>query len=273
MTRSSKLLSLSSLAVSAALAACGTETGNGLGTVSVKAGLTSSSVAAQSDAAPVEPPVLVGTDAQGTPLRIVTASTYVRRIDFDRPGGKTDCGEYKPSNTERVKCDGGKLRLNGPFVIDLVTRTATPSLDGLELLPDVYKRVEVFMEAGRAGDGPVAAGDALDGATLVASGSIAYPAGSATDFDLSLRFTDMAAFTSAEGITVEAGTTPQDVLLDLDVASWFAALPITQCLDDGDLTIENGRIAIADKGNGSCKMIEAELKDAIKASGRLAKRK
>lgn len=272
MTLFARLTLLSSLVLSSALVACGTETGNGLGSVSVKAGLTSGAVATQSDAAPAEPPVLVGTDAQGTPLRIVTASTHVRRIDFDRPGGETECGDYKPSNTERVKCDGGKLRINGPFVIDLVTRVATPSLDGLELIPDVYKRVEAFLEQGRAGDGPVQPGDALEGATLVASGSIAYPAGSMTDFDLTLRFTDSARFESAEGINVVAGTTPQEVLLDLDVAAWFAALPITQCLDDGDLTIEAGRITIADRGNGACRMIEQDLKEAIKASGRLDER-
>jgi hypothetical protein len=47
--------------------------------------------------------------------------------------------------------------------------------------------------------------------------------------------------------------------------SWFAALPLTRCLDDGDLTIVNGRIAIEDKG-ARCNGIENALKDAIKTS-------
>ena len=62
--------------------------------------------------------------------------------------------------------------------------------------------------------------DPLAGQTLIASGTINYPMGGTTPFDLALRFEDDARFENDLGVEITAGGT-QEVFLDLDVATWF----------------------------------------------------
>jgi hypothetical protein len=51
---------------------------------------------------------------------------------------------------------------------------------------------------------------------------------------------------------------------------WFNTLPITTCINDGDLVIdENNHLVISDSGD--CSTIENDLKDAMKTSGQLDK--
>lgn len=240
-------------------AGCGTETGNGA--VTVKVGLTSTGTGGSDT-------VLVGSDAQGTSLSISSARASVRHIELHRPSGKTSCEGYETSNTARVKCDGGKVRVNGPFDVDLLTRTARPSLEGLAIPPDTYRRLDVRLEAAKVQDGLIAAGDPLEGESLLVSGTIAYPAGSSTPFELALRFDGDARFEDGAGFVVEADGV-SEVLLLLDVAAWFASAPITQCIEDGELVITGGRLIIEDKGAGRCKDLTAALVDAVKSSGRL----
>lgn len=224
------------------LMACGTETGNGL--VTVKTGLTADG----------------GDDQQGTKLTLQSAQAVLRHIEFERPGGATNCDGLPASNNANIKCDGGKIRVNGDFVVDLVARTATPSLDDLDIPAGTYRRIDA-----RFSSNP----NLLDHNTLVATGEIEYPAGMNTPFDLALKFEETATFQDSDGIEVEDDAA-NEVLLELDVNTWFTSLPITQCLDEGELQIENGRIRIADKGQ-RCKDIEKTLKDVIKNSGRLRK--
>jgi hypothetical protein len=243
-------------AFSLVLAACGTETGNGL--VTTKAGLVSGDNTTNG---------FTGTDQQGTTLAVTSAHAYLRHFEFQRPGGKQDCEGYSASNNARIKCDGGKIRVNGPFAANLITRTATPSIGELEIPVGNYKRVDIHFTQEKMVDGVVPAGDPLSGKTLIASGNIAYPMGALTPFDLALEFEDDARFENTAGVEVgEDGV--QEIFLDLDVMSWFAALPLTRCLDDGDLMIENGRITIEDQG-ARCNGLENALKEAIKTSAKL----
>jgi len=229
--------------------ACGTETGNGLVMRATESG--SGLRAAQSDLG------LSATDAQGTQLSLTLAQINVGKIEFDAPGTKP-CAEADFSNSGlSVRCDGAKIRIEGPILVDLMTGTSQPSLENLVIPAGIYKRIDVRFEQLKGGD-----------VTLTASGEIAYRQ-MPTPYDLALKFNEDARFESPGGITIteDAG---EQVLLELDVRRWFSALPLTDCLDDGDLMIEGGRIAIRDKGS-KCGMVEAALKDAIKASGRLGK--
>jgi hypothetical protein len=194
-------------------------TETGNGLVTVKAGLSANS----------------SVDPQGTVLTLETAEAVIDYFDF-----------------VDVK------RIEGPYIVDLIDRTATPSLAGIDLPAGNYPRVDA-----RFSSDPKLLGHN----TLVASGLIAYPAGSSTPFDLTLKFEETAMFELSGGIDIEEGAV-EDILMDLDAATWFASLPITQCLDEGELAIENGRIRIADKGQ-RCKDIEKTLKDVIRNSGRL----
>lgn len=242
---------LLSTASALSLAACGTETGNGL--VTMKLGLTSS--------APGE--ALQTQDAQGTAFVIDAASIYVGRIDFDEPG-QGACEGLSPRGNERVKCDGGKVRVNGPLSVDLIAQTAEPSLVGLEIPAGRYRRAEVRVEVGTTQRLPP--GHPLGGRTLVASGRFEHR-GEALTFELALAFSDTLRFESADGVEVGAGGA-SELLLELDVERWFSALPITQCLEDGDLPVTNGLVRIENRGR-RCGAIETALRSQIQGSGRL----
>ncbi len=256
-------LVLASLTLPLALA-CGAETGNGLGpTVTLRATQSGSGLHAAQD-----PPVLRGADAQGTPLSVAHARVSVKRIELEKQVGGEACREADFVDSGfSVTCDGDKLRIEGPIVVDLMTGASTPSLERVVLPAATYQRVDVRLEQARAGD-VLMAGDPLIGATLVADGELDYR-GQPTPYDLALKFNEDARFESSTGVTVsEAGA--EQLLLLLDVTQWFAAVPLTGCLDDGDLTIEGGRIHVIDKGR-RCSDVEKQLKDAIKGSSKLGK--
>lgn len=246
--------------IALALAACGTDTGNGL--VTIKTGLTSSDTGTGGGDASKPS----GRDQQGTVFTVESARAFVRHVEFQRPGGK--CDDFKPSNKEFVKCDGGKIRVNGPFIADLVTQEATPSLAGVEITADTYNRVDIRLDEAKSSESLVPSTDPLSQETLVASGTF-FDQGSETRFTLALKFTEDARFEADQGIVIEE-TGAQDVFLRLDVARWFSSLPITKCIRDRDLEVQNGTLTIEDKGR-SCSDVENALKEAIKTSGRLEK--
>lgn len=221
------------------LAACGAETGNGLATA--KLGLVSGSNTTNA---------FVGVDEQGTALTVTGARAYLRHLEFF---------------AEK------KTKLDGPYAADLITRTASPSLAGLNIPAGTYQRVDVRFTKGKAVDGVIGDDDPLIDESFLASGTIDYPTGQTTPFELALHFEEDASFQNSEGIEIEENGT-YDFLLDFDVAGWFSTLPITDCLESGDLLIENGLISIRDKGPGRCNAIEKSLTDAIKASTKLRKK-
>ena len=84
---------------------------------------------------------------------------------------------------------------------------------------------------------------------------------------MALDFTQDAVFEDLGGVSVQEGV-GNEVLLLLDVADWFSQLPLTECLDDGDLELTGGALVLADDAGG-CSDIENTIKDAIKDSGQL----
>jgi hypothetical protein len=243
--------------------ACGAETGNGLGpTLSMRASQSGAGLtAAQTPAA------LLGQDAQGSPISVTSARVNVRHIELESPGGQLCVDADYANSGFVVKCDSAKIRIEGPIVVDLMTGASTPSLDKVIVPAATYKRIDVRLDDTKSGEG-IGANDPLLDYTMVAGGALTYK-GTATPYDLRLKFNEDARFESTAGVEVVDGEA-QKILMLLDVSLWFRALPLTTCLDDGDLDIDDGRISIEDKG-GRCSDIEKQLKDAIKGSSKLAK--
>ena len=52
---------------------------------------------------------------------------------------------------------------------------------------------------------------------------------------------------------------------------WLAALPLGQCVRDGDVAVANGTVRIDDKAGGACSNAENTVKENIKRSGDLRK--
>jgi hypothetical protein len=248
-----------------ALTACdagprgGTDIGNALSAIEM--------AARSSDDPGAEDPA--GDDAQGTALTVQAARAYLRHIQLDLPTG-TPCDSLGDSDDGLVaplSCEADKLTIEGPFVIDLLERTSDPSLQDLRLPELTYTRVDVRFDDADPEDGLVDEADPLAESTLLVQGEFEYQAATTT-YTVLLDFNEDARFESPEGIRV----TDEEVstlLLSLDVARWFSALPITQCLDAGDLVVDGGHVDLNDDQGGACGALENELKDAIKESGRL----
>lgn len=234
----------------------GTETGNAaddrLEVVSVRFGLVS--------AAPDEAPRSL--DAEGVPFTIDAARAYIRRIDFDLPTGVT-CADLA-GRIRGGRCEGTELRFEGPWVVDLISGEAVPSMAGLALPAGRYRRVDVRLD--KADDDEVPRGDPLADNTLVVEGRFPLN-GQETAFSARLRFSEDARFEQAGGVQVGAGG-PGAFLLALDPSAWFAGAPLAACAAEDDLEIEDGTLIIAD-GDGACDDVEDSVKDRIKESGRL----
>lgn len=248
----------------------GTDTGNA-GVARLEAGLVTTD-----DSSPDE--TYTTEDSDGTSFTLASARAYVRDIELDLPDQVT-CDDVRDQlEGAGVRCEdsddtasgddspsGGKIKIAGPYVVNLISREATPSLADVRIPAMTYRRVDVRLD-----DAPDdLAGDAeLRGNTLVASGSYVSDSGT-SPFRLALAFSEDARFESSAGVAVTGeGAT---LLLGLEVESWFSALPIGACAEDGDLAFDGDTLVIGD-GDGGCSDIENELKDAIKNATRLDKR-
>lgn len=231
----------------------GTETGNAMDVT----------VAAISSAYPTEM-FPIGADPSGTEFSVEEAYAYVNNIEFDLPEGTT-CADFDPAELsapvfcEEEDGDDG-FRVEGPYVIDLIAGDSTPALRQLSIPPATYNRVFVRLDVSESGGPPVPAD--LLGNTLLARGSFSYD-GSPAHFELALSFTEEARFEQITGVMT------RDVLLALDVVDWFAAAPITECLDDGDLTLDNGTLTIQSSAGGACTSLEQDIRDGVSGSGEL----
>lgn len=256
-----KTLQLSVLLALGLVAACGgesiggTNTGNAL--VSIRMGATQGPPQALSQVS--------GNDAQGTAFVITAARAYIRDIRFSLPLGTT-CETLEAELAAPVVCDDNAIEIQRKLVVDLLADTAPAELEGIEVPPLDYRRVDVrFDDADDATD-PVPTTDPLWDNTLVAQGTFAYQA-TTYPFELVLSFDEEASFEQPASLGLAPGKAA-DLLLALDVEKWFAAIPITACLDDGDLAITGGKLILQDS-EGSCGEIEDAIKNAIKGSAEL----
>ncbi|MCC7385702.1 MAG: hypothetical protein IT384_27885 [Deltaproteobacteria bacterium] len=240
---------------------CGAETGNGI--AGIRMALT------QGDEPPVQGMTLQTTDLAGTRFTIERSRAYITSIELMLPGEKICEDEDFAQSGFVVHCDSAKIRIEGPIIVNLMDGSSTPSLVNLKVPPAIYKRVDVRLAPGDPKKGVVMAGDSLDDRTFEAGGSFSYQQMTPT-FDLSLRFDEDARFEDPAGVEVTAEA--QELLLLLDVAQWFNTLPITGCIQSGDLTITNGHLQIADKGAGQCSAIENALKERLKNGTKLKKK-
>lgn len=120
-----------------------------------------------------------------------------------------------------------------------------------------YRRVDVRFS--NDGHGKLGANDPLNGNTFVADGTFTPSGGDAMPFSVQLDFNEEARFESAAGFDIGANAA-SEVVLKLDISSWFAALSVGACVSSGTVVIEE---------KAACDHLGRDLKDAIKSSGRL----
>lgn len=193
------------------------------------------------------PPV----DEGGATFHVEEASVFVRHVELYLPSGLT-CNDVAPLGLPAgVSCDLEKVRVSGPFRVNLLTGVAAPPLPALDVPAGTYSRVDVRFEE-----------DELTDVTLVARGivpvdGVSRPWRLAVELEEDLRFEGMA-IEALEGALARA-------LLGLDMSQWFAALPLSACAAAGALPVEDGVIVLSD-GNEDCLDVEDVIKAAIRGS-------
>lgn len=219
-------------------------------------------------------PGLVAPDSAGVDFAIDHAQALVDELDLWLPDGepcstRLDDATVAPAQTPYVAaCSGDdtKLRVPGPWLVDLATGALDPSLDALDLPDGPYARIDARLRPARPGESSVHAGDPLDGKSIDVGGSVVID-GATRRWDLHLDFTDNARFVPAA--PVEVGPGVASLMLLLDVSTWFDDLDLAACIASGEVpTDADGIFMLADTAP-RCGNVEAAIRREIREAGRL----
>lgn len=177
------------------------------------------------------------------------------------------CDDIEPDALIGATCqsepDGVSIRVGGPLVVDLLKGTATPSLSVVRIPVLTYERIDYRLDDGSADDG-ITPQDLID-RSLSLGASFEFQ-GQPVELSLRLKFNEDARVERGDTQTLVTGG---QVKLLFELQRWFDNIPLTQCLDDEELKIENGVLLIDDNFDG-CKELEGVLKANIKNSTRLS---
>jgi hypothetical protein len=257
-----RLLTLS-LLLAAATTACVGESGTHIGNPPLASVGFELRVTGGTD--PAAP--LAFADGNGTQFQLSSAQAYVRNIRLDLPAGTTCADVVDDTVGARCEASEGEPRIviDGPLVVDLVAGTSTPSIESVRLPNLAYRRIDFRLDDGDPDDGLIGEGSALDDRSLVADAAFTY-AGQATTLRLALEFNEDVRVDDVGGLSPQTGS---DVLVLLDVTDWLSGLPVTSCLDSGDLEITGGVLLLDDDaGDDDCDDFDDFIKENIKGSGR-----
>ena len=240
----------STFAASCALsmAACaGSETGNG------GAPRNKRPIVVTMQLASVVPATLV--DADGGVFSIDAAHLVADRIDFDLGEPCLDLDEtVRPG---AGACAGNVVRIDGPWVVDLLSGELDPVLEDVAVLDGPFVGVDAKFGTGKAGTLGIEPGDLLDGATFVVQGSHeGAPYVLRLDLDAHARF--------GPG---EIATDSESVALSLDLGPWLSELTLTSCIDAGEVPTEDGVLQLAEADKRACGDVSRVVRQALARVG------
>ena len=193
-------------------------------------------------------------DAKGEFYGLREARINLRDIELDLPDG-VGCAELEGALVG-ASCEGDKIRVEGPLLIDLLEGSAQPSIAEVRIPPLTYKRVDYRIDdAEDLPDGHVLE----DHSFYVAAGF--ERDGQPLELRILLKFNEDARVEAPIGVALPGGGR---LTVNFDAAQWLSDVPIGDCLDDGDLEIDNGVVLVDE--DSDCGEIEGTIKDNIKSS-------
>ena len=149
-----------------------------------------------------------------------------------------------------------KIRIRGPFLVDLMRGAVEPSLDAVRIPDLAYRHVDLRVDDH---DG------LLNGASWAMAADFEYD-GQPLELRATLRFSEDIRLESRSGVRTDGSP----LRVGFDVAAWFTGLTIAQCLDEGRLSVDGGTLHISEEADlGDCSELEGSLKDNLKNSARL----
>jgi hypothetical protein len=171
---------------------------------------------------------LATTDGTGAAVDIASATVTIERIDLKLPDGlqcttldvtlppfavcdndNDDPSDDSPSDDS----DDDKIKLIGPFVVDLLTGESTPSLSGLTLPSGMVREVKVRLSR-------------LSVAGTVTVDGTPTPFAIDTEADEEIEYEDLTGFEISEGVSVN------EIVLSFDVTKWLAGVDMAACAAD-----------------------------------------
>ncbi len=201
----------------------------------------------------------VALDMTGTAFTLTRGSLGVRDIELYLPDG-VRCADVGGDLVGAV-CKAGdtaddedKVFIDGPFIVDLMTGTATPTMADLRVPATTYRRVDVRVERSAQ----------LDDAAFVVSASFDL-GGQPTTLDAALRFNEDIRIDDPAGIAIAAD---EDLVARFIVDDWLAGVDIGACARALG-TAPGGTVSVDDRSSGACADIDDRVKDAMKRSGDL----
>lgn len=214
---------------------------------------------------------MTSTDSTGAVFTVSAAMAHVRDVRFDLPSG-VGCADIagltgarcEPSDRPADDSDEDTIIVDGPFVVDLITGAATPSLSAVRIPAGTYARVDVRLEGGRAGGG-IAPGSALDGNAVAFTAAYDLE-GQSTPVELRLDFSEDIRIDARQGVVVSAD---EDLIARFVVGDWLARVPLATCLAAQGVRPGQPMLVDDDVGGGACSDVENTLKDNFKRSGDL----
>ncbi|MEZ4404458.1 MAG: hypothetical protein R3B06_30845 [Kofleriaceae bacterium] len=210
----------------------------------------------------------VATDAQGTAFTMSQGLLHLRHIELDLPAG-TACADLADQLTGATCHDAdnpgdeAKIRIDGPFAVDMVAGTSTPSLAAVAIPTGSYRRIDLRVDDGRPDEGVVAPGSPLDDNALAVIATFDH-AGAPATLDLRLNFDEDIRIEQPGGVAVAAG---EDLIARFAASNWLAGVDLGACV--ATLTATDGRYVVDDRNDGACAGIEDTVKRAMKDSGDL----
>ncbi len=230
------------------LAGCaGSETGNG------GAPRNKRPIIVTMQLATVVPGTLV--DGDGGVFSIDAAYLVADRIDFDLDEPCTELDDTVRAGTG--VCHGNVVRIDGPWVIDLLSGELDPPLEGVEVLDGPFVAVEAKFGKGKAGELGIESGEALDGASFVLQGTH-----DGAPYVLRLDLDAFARFGPGE-ITTDSST----VALSFELGPWLSELTLASCIDAGDVPSEGGVLQLAEADKQACGDVSRVVRQALARVG------
>lgn len=212
-------------------------------------------------------------DSSGTTFTLTSLRLAVEEIELDMPAN-ISCGDILGRFDPRVQCDddgalGGEdqIKIDGPFVIDVLEGTSTPDLSQLRVPAIGYTTIDLEVDTARAEDDLVSIQDDIIDNTVILRADFEFEN---QKRELLLEFSFKAeAKTSADDLADGAVEDGGVLVLQLDVTNWLDSIPVTDCLISGALKPRDGVVELGEDGVDGCENAENAFESNFQDSLRL----
>jgi hypothetical protein len=195
-------------------------------------------------------------DTSGSALDLSAIEVQVAKIEIVLPQ-ELDCGDIRG-----IACGNDEALIKGPYVMDLMTGTAVPSVDFIKLPEAIYHIIELELPTAAHGDAPGTSSKPFNIAIRGRSGNSAA-AGKA--FELRLNLKEELTFEDTAGFHIEPASL-NNVILKLNVDAWFNGTRFAGCLEQSP---PDSAGVIILEGDDFCAGEGLRIRKNIEASGQV----